>query len=516
MKQLVVRRAKSKLICLLLDIVNQPTLLQRAKQGDDEAIAAVLNYLLKEKNIKAKVALKGNRLLVLLKSAQVPEQKLSVALVDKLMKQLKLESIKVVEVYGKQIGQQSTAWSESLDLMEKDKATRKLSRFGKLSSTGKLKVNDEMASHFPNANRWPIWFPYPSSWIRTLVLVMVAFPGAGLIVIGFGGIMLSGIINDPALFIFFALFCILLPTIFLAFIYHFCWFIWRKKPGANNSFRWLPGANSWWESFYGVIVIGLSFITILTLVAGFAFLFCQLFHQTGEELAGCMGGATGRAAGSIFSSTDTFWEFSDRSVVVIKDRDSFAVKPWFVLWLIIAAYLYQAEYLIRHHLLHKLKDRLVQYQFVKNIVGQNPQKLFKNTLIISLIPLVAFGIYFGSRLAQLNRESIPLPVASQSPLSKPSPSPILQSSPILSPSPVSSPQPDSFREAVNKAISAAQLTQSAKSKAEWNQVASEWENAIALMKTVPESSQNYDVAQKKAMEYQRNLDYANRAANLAK
>lgn len=271
--------------------MNQPTLLEKARQGDDEAIASVLNYLLKDRNITAQVAIKGNRLLILLKSAPVPEQESSVAVVNKLMKQLSVESINSVEVYGKEIGQKSTAWSESLDLTVKAETHQKLSYLGKKFADGKLKVKEGIASSLSNTN--------------------------------------------------------------------------------------------------------------------------------------------------------------------------------------------------------------------------------PNTLIISLIPLVAVGIYFGSKLPQLNRVNPSVPVASQSPLSKPSPSPIIESSPIPSPSPVSSPQSDVFREAVNKAISAAQLTQSAKSKAEWNQVASEWESAIALMKTVPESSQNYALAQKKAIEYQGNLEYANRAANLA-
>ncbi|QLE40648.1 hypothetical protein FD723_09380 [Nostoc sp. C052] len=67
---------------------------------------------------------------------------------------------------------------------------------------------------------------------------------------------------------------------------------------------------------------------------------------------------------------------------------------------------------------------------------------------------------------------------------------------------------DKFREAVNQAINAANLTQSAKSPDEWKIVVSQWEAAIALMKTVPSSSQNYVVAQQKIKEYQRNLNYA--------
>ncbi|MBD2513717.1 hypothetical protein H6G93_01585 [Nostoc sp. FACHB-973] len=74
---------------------------------------------------------------------------------------------------------------------------------------------------------------------------------------------------------------------------------------------------------------------------------------------------------------------------------------------------------------------------------------------------------------------------------------------------------DTFREAVNKAINAANLTQSAKSPDEWKIVVNEWQGAMsttgyayALMKNVPSSSPNYAIAQQKIIEYQKNLSYA--------
>jgi hypothetical protein len=134
------------------------------------------------------------------------------------------------------------------------------------------------------------------------------------------------------------------------------------------------------------------------------------------------------------------------------------------------------------------------------------QKLAKKLLIILLIPLGIAGVYLFSKLPEL-KETIPVPVASQAPLVTPTP--------INSASPAnSSPQPDSFREAVNKATSAATITQSAKSKDDWNLVASQWQEAIALMKAVPSSHPYYTVAQQKSIDYQRNLDYAQtKAAN---
>ncbi|MBE9187498.1 hypothetical protein IQ270_23320, partial [Microcoleus sp. LEGE 07076] len=77
------------------------------------------------------------------------------------------------------------------------------------------------------------------------------------------------------------------------------------------------------------------------------------------------------------------------------------------------------------------------------------------------------------------------------------------------------PEPDSWREAVNKAQQAAILAQTAQSQNEWIAVASEWQKAVGLMKSVPSTSPNYSKAQQKAAEYQANLIVANRRAAAA-
>jgi hypothetical protein len=72
---------------------------------------------------------------------------------------------------------------------------------------------------------------------------------------------------------------------------------------------------------------------------------------------------------------------------------------------------------------------------------------------------------------------------------------------------------DPFRDAVNKAMSASELTQAASTPEDWNEVAAKWQAAIELMKSVPKSSPHYDLAQKKAAEeYPKNLTYAQQRA----
>jgi WD40 repeat protein len=71
-------------------------------------------------------------------------------------------------------------------------------------------------------------------------------------------------------------------------------------------------------------------------------------------------------------------------------------------------------------------------------------------------------------------------------------------------------QTDNFRQAINVAINAANLTQTATSLQEWQQVVNHWQKAIKLMQTISVSSIHYPVAQQKMIEYRRNLNYAQR------
>src|SRR6478672_961461 len=68
------------------------------------------------------------------------------------------------------------------------------------------------------------------------------------------------------------------------------------------------------------------------------------------------------------------------------------------------------------------------------------------------------------------------------------------------------PQTDTFEQASDKAISAANIAQSAQSQDDWKLVVTYWQQAITLMKTVPSSKQL--LAKKKVVEYQHNLAYA--------
>lgn len=485
--------------------MTQTKLLELAKQGDAQAIASVINYLLKPKDVSAKVILKDGCLQVILESFQVPEQEPSVTFIHKLIIKLEAKAIKSVKIYGKNKGQTSVAWTDYLNFTPENEETKKHSSILQLAKQGKYETLSQI---------WPVWFPYPSSWLRAIILVPIAFPGTRLIVFGFAGVFISVLGNSPILLIFSVLFGLLIPTIFLAFVYHLFWFIWQKPKSFNKLPKWIPTLNSLWAGFYGTVVMGFCFMLILTIFSELAFSSCNLYNQIPEYFNGCTGNLTGRATNGIFYSIE---------------NNNFLSQRWFLIWMFSAAYLYQLEHLLIKRFIPKLKlivqsfqtrpksdsinqtdleiDRLrgdmglTQMQKGKKQLlslsqyhYKTPRNFSKKLLIIMLIPLVAIGIYSLVKIPKI-KEKAPTSIASQ----------------VTLPTPFATaltPQTDIFREAVSKAINAANLTQSAKSPDEWKTVASQWEAAIALMKTVSSSSPNYIVAQQKIKEYQRNLNYA--------
>ncbi|MDZ7962746.1 MAG: retropepsin-like aspartic protease [Aulosira sp. DedQUE10] len=91
-------------------------------------------------------------------------------------------------------------------------------------------------------------------------------------------------------------------------------------------------------------------------------------------------------------------------------------------------------------------------------------------------------------------------------------------SPFVEAAPLSGPEPqpqspsaiefNSFELALDKAAGAMTISQSAQSPDDWKLVATQFEDAIALMKNVQQESPNFTVAQLKISEYQRQIQYA--------
>ncbi|HEY9668575.1 MAG TPA: hypothetical protein V6C91_17335, partial [Coleofasciculaceae cyanobacterium] len=359
------------------------------------------------------------------------------------------------------------------------------------------------------------WFPYPSSWLRTFALVLwiaVILRIAGFWSLALGGILAIITARLELLLSFLGL-GLLLSILTFSYLHHFLF-----SKSLPQYPRWLPSPRSLWEGLYAPIVMVLAFMAALFILVPFLIPNCN--YGTAQLIGYC-------------------FELTGRELVKYEYRMAEIAAG---IWLISAVYLYQAEYLIRRRLIPKLnltlqnsKSRkkpyhiddtdveidhlrgemgLIQMKKVKvKLLKTKPssqmnqpksQKLAQKLLIILLIPFVAVGVYLFSKLPEL-RETTPASLLLQSPSVK--------LTPMTSATPATAaPERDTFGEAVNKAMSAATHTQSAKSKDDWNLVVSQWQEAITLMKAVPSSHSQYTVAQQKAIEYQHNLDYVQKNA----
>ncbi|MBH8561175.1 hypothetical protein I8748_03105 [Nostoc sp. CENA67] len=287
----------------------------------------------------------------------------------------------------------------------------------------------ELAKHKLQKFHWPVWFPYPSSWLRALILVPIVFFAIRLIAFSLTGVLISFSRNTPKLLILSTLFGLLIPTIFLAFIYHIFWFFWGSKSYNNRLPKWILSLISLWSGFYATVVIGLSFLIVLVIFSELAFSNCKLSYEIAEELSGYAGCITGRATRVIFKSIE---------------NKTFVNKPWFIIWLLTATYLYQIEYLFSQCLMPKLISILTKNKFkrqpnsvdntdlnVDRLQGdmgviqmekerkqqsnmtslpqyynQKPKKRKKQLLILFLISLTALGIYLFPKLSEV-KDNIP-------------------------------------------------------------------------------------------------------------
>lgn len=94
----------------------QQNILEQAKQGNSQAIAALMNRQLQTKGITAKVALKDSCIQIMLESTQVPEQQELVTWVCKSITTLEATFIERVKIYGRQTGEEFPAWSQEFEL----------------------------------------------------------------------------------------------------------------------------------------------------------------------------------------------------------------------------------------------------------------------------------------------------------------------------------------------------------------------------------------------------------------
>ncbi len=91
-------------------------LLELAKQGDSEAISALMNRQLKPQGVSAQVVTSQNCLQIMLEGLDVPDQKRMTNFVVQGIQKLGLGSN--VQILGRQMGDKTPAWSESFAISE--------------------------------------------------------------------------------------------------------------------------------------------------------------------------------------------------------------------------------------------------------------------------------------------------------------------------------------------------------------------------------------------------------------
>jgi hypothetical protein len=94
----------------------QENLLELSRQGDPEAIAALISRSLQPKGIRTEAEIDEDCLHLFLESNSVPAQAQLVPFIRNGMTSLGAESIRTVRIYGRQKGQRQAIWQETVDL----------------------------------------------------------------------------------------------------------------------------------------------------------------------------------------------------------------------------------------------------------------------------------------------------------------------------------------------------------------------------------------------------------------
>ncbi|MBW4521307.1 MAG: hypothetical protein KME16_16615 [Scytolyngbya sp. HA4215-MV1] len=96
--------------------MSQSDILELAKRGEPRAIAAILNHLLKSRNVAVRTHWKSNCLHVLLEAERIINQTPAVNLVQQVLTNLQSPNIELVQIYGRRLGQKSINWYEKISL----------------------------------------------------------------------------------------------------------------------------------------------------------------------------------------------------------------------------------------------------------------------------------------------------------------------------------------------------------------------------------------------------------------
>ncbi|MEH2402956.1 hypothetical protein [Nostoc sp.] len=116
---------------------------------------------------------------------------------------------------------------------------------------------------------WSLWFPYPSYWLKALILTL--FLRVIIFVVnntGKVGYRIVYFVNSPELFFIFTILLLLSPIPIISFTHHCLHLLIGRfipeiqAPEIGRTQGLLPGIMSWWEGLYAWLVIAIS--TLIT------------------------------------------------------------------------------------------------------------------------------------------------------------------------------------------------------------------------------------------------------------
>lgn len=95
-------------------------ILELAKQGNSRAIAALINRQLQSKKIICKASRKDGILQILLEASDTPNQKVFSSFLEKGIKKINPQGVKIVKIYGKSKAKDNPDWNYSFELPLKE------------------------------------------------------------------------------------------------------------------------------------------------------------------------------------------------------------------------------------------------------------------------------------------------------------------------------------------------------------------------------------------------------------
>jgi hypothetical protein len=156
---------------------------------------------------------------------------------------------------------------------------------------------------------WAAILPKRKAWLQTLILLPFGLPIANFLGASWNS-SVSSIVETQQyhLAILTMAFNLCLPSLFMAFLFHWGWYIWKQSPSS-----WIPNGQALWAGIYATLTIAGSFAIV------------EIFNK---NMGVCGNGGWGSIGDNLFCNLNGY---------------GFESKSWFGVWFIIAAYFYQSQ-----------------------------------------------------------------------------------------------------------------------------------------------------------------------------